>query len=184
MQSQNRRLGQSMRSDKKHAPTTLRDLAGVAKSLQNVDGRRAICSQGDIGKTVMYIQKGGVKLSVSSKTCKEAVVAIPEPGDFFGETCLTGRFVRNATATTTTTSTILVVRKNEILRLLRTNHSFCGVFTSYLLARNLRVEEDLSITFVTAARGDSLVLFFCSQGMGINTRPTGLAKYRKRRWQG
>jgi CRP-like cAMP-binding protein len=91
----------------------------------------------------MYIQKGVVKLSVSSKTCKEAVVAILGPGDFFGETCLTGRFVRNATATATTASTILVVRKNEILRLLRTNHSFCGAFTSYLLARNLRVEEDL-----------------------------------------
>jgi CRP/FNR family transcriptional regulator, cyclic AMP receptor protein len=57
--------------------------------------------------------------------------------------CLTGRFVRTAIATATTSSTIVVVRKNEILRLLRTNHSFSGVFASYLLARKFRFEEDL-----------------------------------------
>jgi CRP-like cAMP-binding protein len=132
-----------MRFNKKRASATLRDLAGVAKEVKEFRTRGPIFSQGDIGDTVMYIQRGGVKLSVSSKTCREAVVAILGPGDFFGEQCLTGRLVRNASATATTSSTILAVRKMEMLRLLRLKHSFCSVFMSYLLARNLRIEEDL-----------------------------------------
>jgi CRP/FNR family transcriptional regulator, cyclic AMP receptor protein len=115
----------------------------VAKEVKEFATRGTIYSQGDISKTVMYTQRGGVKLSAVSKNGKEAVLAILGPGDFFGEGCLAGQSVRTATATATISSTILVVRKNEILRLLRTKHSFCGHFMSYLLARNLRIEEDL-----------------------------------------
>jgi CRP/FNR family cyclic AMP-dependent transcriptional regulator len=132
-----------MRSNKKRARPNLRDWAGVAKTVKEFGTRGTIYSQGDIAKTVLYTQEGGVKLSAASKNGKEAVVAILGPGEFFGEGCLAGQHIRTATATATISSTILIVRKNEILRLLQTKHPFCGVFMSYLLARNLRIEEDL-----------------------------------------
>jgi CRP-like cAMP-binding protein len=91
----------------------------------------------------MYIQKGGVKLSVISTTGKEAVVAILGPGDFFGEGCLAGQTVRMGTATAVTPSTVLVIDKNEMIRVLHEQHTLSDRFISYMLQRNIRIEEDL-----------------------------------------
>src|SRR6186713_1078770 len=91
----------------------------------------------------MYIQKGSIKISVLSRTGKEAVVAMLGPGDFFGEGALTGQSIRIATATATTLTTVLMIEKAAMLRLLRDEPSFSERFISYMLARNMRIEADL-----------------------------------------
>jgi CRP-like cAMP-binding protein len=119
------------------------DSTGVARRI--VEYRRAdvIFTQGDPCESVLYIQKGGVKLSVLSKTGKEAVVAMLGPGDFFGEGCLAGQAVRMGSATATESSTILLVNKAEMGRLLHQQHALSDRFIAHMLARNIRIEEDL-----------------------------------------
>ena len=91
----------------------------------------------------MYIQSGGVKLSVLSKTGREAVVAMLGPGDFFGEGCLAGQPLRMGSATAITPSTILLVDKAEMVQLLHKQHAMSDRFIAHMLARNIRIEEDL-----------------------------------------
>lgn len=102
-----------------------------------------VFSQGDAGEHVLYIQQGGVKLSVLSATGREAVVAVLGAGDFFGEGCLTGQRLRVSTATTTTGSTVHALRKQAMLRLLRRQRGLSDRFITYMLARTIRTEEDL-----------------------------------------
>jgi CRP/FNR family transcriptional regulator, cyclic AMP receptor protein len=119
------------------------DSAGVSRKLSEFARKDIIFSQGDPADSVMYIQKGGVKLSVLSQTGKEAVVAILGPGDFFGEGCLAGHGVRIGTASAIAASTILVIEKEEMLRLLHAEHSLSDRFINHMLVRNIRIEEDL-----------------------------------------
>ena len=111
--------------------------------VKRFETKETVYSQGERGNTILYIQDGGVKLSATTATGREAVVAILGPGNFVGEKCLSGWLVRRTTATTTVPSTLIVIRKSEMRRLLRTKHPFCDVFVSYLLARNIQTEEDL-----------------------------------------
>ena len=104
---------------------------------------KTVFSQGQPSDAVMYIQKGSIKISVLSRTGKEAVVAMLGPGDFLGEGALTGQSVRIGTATATTPSTVLVIEKGAMLRLLRNEPAFSERFISYMLARNIRIEADL-----------------------------------------
>jgi CRP-like cAMP-binding protein len=90
------------------------DSAGVARKVVEYRRPQKIYSQGDPATSVMYLQKGGVKLSVVSETGKEAVVAILGPGDFFGEGCLAGQSICMATATTIAPTIVLVIEKNEM----------------------------------------------------------------------
>ena len=99
--------------------------------------------QGDACHDVMYIQKGGVKLSVHSKTGREAVVATLRPGEFFGEACLAGQRVRSGSATAVTPSTILLVAKRDMMRLLQQQHATCDRFITHMLTRNIHMEQDL-----------------------------------------
>ena len=119
------------------------DSAGVARRVVEYRRSQKIYSQGDPATSVMYLQKGGVKLSVVSETGKEAVVSMLGPGDFFGEGCLAGQSICMATATTIAPTTVLVIEKNEMIRALREEHEFSDRFIAYMLARNIRVEEDL-----------------------------------------
>ena len=91
----------------------------------------------------MYIQKGSVKISVLSRTGKEAVVAMLGPGDFFGEGALTGQSIRIGTATATAPTTVLIIETGVMQGLLRDQPTFAERFIAYMLARNLRVEADL-----------------------------------------
>jgi CRP/FNR family cyclic AMP-dependent transcriptional regulator len=91
----------------------------------------------------MYIQTGGVKLSVVSKTGKEAVVAMLGPGEFFGEGCLAGQPTRMGTAAAITPTTILLVAKRKMVGLLHKQHAMSDRFIAHMLARNIRIEEDL-----------------------------------------
>ena len=92
---------------------------------------------------MFYIQHGSVKLSVLSRTGKEAIVAILRPGDFFGEGCLAGQPRRIATASALSASTVLVVEKPQMLEMLHTQPALADRFLSHMLARNIRIEEDL-----------------------------------------
>src|SRR4029434_2471287 len=92
---------------------------------------------------VQRIQSGVIKLSVLSKTGKEAVVAMLGPGDFFGEGCLAGQPFRMGSATAITPSAILLVGKEKMLRLLHKQRAMSDRFISHMLARNIRIEEDL-----------------------------------------
>ena len=119
------------------------DSAGVAKSVAEYGREETIFTQGDACQHVMYIQSGGVKLSVLSKSGREAIVAMLGPGDFFGEGCLSGQPLRLGSATAITPSVILLIQKATMLRLLHQQHAMSDRFISHMLARNIRIEEDL-----------------------------------------
>ncbi len=105
--------------------------------------KQIVFSQGDSARTVFYIQKGGVKLTVLSEQGKEAVIAILGAGDFFGEGCIAGQPVRMATATTIEPSAIVRIGKRDLVRVLHEEHAFSDRFIRYELSRNIRIEEDL-----------------------------------------
>jgi CRP/FNR family transcriptional regulator, cyclic AMP receptor protein len=119
------------------------DSAGVAKSVAEYGREETIFTQGDACQHVMYIQSGGVKLSVLSKSGREAIVAMLGPGDFFGEGCLSGQPLRLGSATAITPSVILLIQKATMVRLLHQQHAMSDRFISHMLARNIRIEEDL-----------------------------------------
>ena len=119
------------------------DSAGVARRIRAYLRKETIYAPGDPAKSVMYIQNGGVKLTVVSHTGKEAVVALLGPGEFFGEACLAGHSVRMSTATAVTPTSLMVIEKDEMARVLHTEHEFSGRFIAHMLTRNIRVEEDL-----------------------------------------
>ena len=117
--------------------------SGVARKVVDYARNAVIFAQGDLCDSVMYIQKGAVKLSVLSKTGREAVIAMLGPGDFFGEGCLAGQPVRMGSATAITPSTILLVQKTKMVALLHKQHAFSDRFIAHMPARNARIEEDL-----------------------------------------
>jgi CRP/FNR family cyclic AMP-dependent transcriptional regulator len=119
------------------------DSAGVARTIVEYRRKETVFSQGDTSKSVMYIQKGGVKLSVVSASGKEAVVAILGPGDFLGEGGLAGQPLRMATATAVTPTNVLAIETKEMVRVLRSEHALSDRFITYMLQRNIRTEEDL-----------------------------------------
>ena len=104
---------------------------------------QVVFAQGDAGNDVRYLQKGAVKLTVLSRTGKEAVVAMLVPGDFFGEGALADQPIRIATATTMAASSVLTIEKQTIVRLLHDEPAFADRFLSYMLHRNIRIEADL-----------------------------------------
>jgi CRP/FNR family cyclic AMP-dependent transcriptional regulator len=119
------------------------DSAGVARRIVEYRKSQKIYSQGEQAKNVLYIQKGGIKLSVVNEVGKEAVVALLGPGDFFGEGGIAGQAVRMGTATAITPTTLLVIEKKEMIRVLHAEHGFSDRFLAYMLARNIRIEQDL-----------------------------------------
>jgi len=101
------------------------DSAGVARRVVEHRRLQKIYSQGDLAKSVRYVQKGGVKLSVVNEVAKEAVLAILGPGDFFGEGAMAGQSVRMGTATAITPTTLLVIEKSEMIRVLHAVPDHC-----------------------------------------------------------
>jgi CRP/FNR family cyclic AMP-dependent transcriptional regulator len=116
---------------------------GAGKTAAIFPPNHVIFSQGDAADTVLYIQQGAVKLSVLSHGGKEAVVGMLGSRDFFGEQALAGYPVRLATATAMTPTTVLIVPKQQMIRLLHEQHALSDRFIMYMLARNIRIEEDL-----------------------------------------
>ena len=119
------------------------DSTGAARKIVEYQKNATIFSQGDTSKYVMYVQKGGVKLSVVNEVGKEAVVAMFGPGDLFGEGCLAGQKVCMGTATAITPTTLLAIERDEMARVLHGEHVFSDRFIKHMLSRNIRVEADL-----------------------------------------
>ena len=119
------------------------DSAGVARKVVTYHRSENLFSQGEDADSVMYIQKGGVKLSVVSEVGREAIVAMLGPGDFCGEGGLAGQPLRIATATALTPTTALVIGMTEMRRVLHAEHGLSDRFIAHMLSRNIRIEEDL-----------------------------------------
>jgi len=105
--------------------------------------RQAIFAQGDPADAVFYIQTGQVKLTVVSKTGKEATIAILGDRDFFGESSIAGQAFRMSSATAMTDCAVLRIDKKAMMKALHREHEFSDLFVAYLLTRNIRYEEDL-----------------------------------------
>jgi CRP-like cAMP-binding protein len=124
-------------------PQVFLDTAGVARTVAEFRRNESIYTQGEAANSVMYVQRGGVKFSVVNGSGREAVVAMFGPSDFFGEGCMAGQTVRMGTATAITPTTLLVMEKDELLRVLHAKHELSDHFIRYMLAHNIQVEEDL-----------------------------------------
>ena len=117
--------------------------AGIGRTVSKLAKHAVVFSQGDTADAVFYIQKGKVKVTVISALGKEAVVAILGAGEFCGEGCLTGQPLRIATASAMTDCEVMRLEKTAIIRVLHLEPLFAEMFMAYLLARTVRVEEDL-----------------------------------------
>jgi CRP/FNR family cyclic AMP-dependent transcriptional regulator len=119
------------------------DSAGLGRKVTKLRAKEIVFAQGDPATNVIYIQEGSVKLAVVNESGKEGVVAVLGPGDFLGEGCLAGQSICMATATAINPTTVLVIAKEEMIRVLHREHEFSDRFIEYMLARNIRVEADL-----------------------------------------
>lgn len=136
-------MGKSKRP-RELAPTAgILDWTGVRTRSVAFDRGTRVFAQGDPATSVMYIEEGAVRLSVLSHAGKEAIIAVLEADHFFGEGCLAGQAQRMATATAMAPCRIRVVEKPEIVRHLHTRPAFADQFLTHMLARNIRIEEDL-----------------------------------------
>jgi CRP/FNR family transcriptional regulator, cyclic AMP receptor protein len=149
----------------------------LAKSRVEYRRGETIFTQGDACEDVLYVQTGGVKLSVRSKTGKEVVAGMLGPGDFFGEGCLAGELSRTCSATALTPTTILSFGKIKMARLLRTQPAMSDRFIAHLLGRNTRIEEDLIDQLFNSsekrlARTLLLLARYGAEGTPIRVLPT------------
>ncbi len=118
--------------------------AGVGRKIVEFRNKQTVFSQGDMADSVFYIQKGRVRLSVLSARGKEATLALLNPGEFLGEDAIPApNTLRVATATTITPCTLLKIGRKEMVRVIHDEHAFSDVFVSFLLARTMRIQEDL-----------------------------------------
>ncbi len=124
-------------------PQAFLTIVGKGKTILSSRKKEILFSQGDAADAVFYIQTGKVKLTVVSPRGKEAVVAVLGPNHFFGEGCLTAQLVRMATAKSMADSTIVRIEKTAMIRVLHKERTFSELFMTYLLSRNVRIEEDL-----------------------------------------
>jgi CRP/FNR family transcriptional regulator, cyclic AMP receptor protein len=124
-------------------PQTFLNQAGNGKTTLKFPKKQILFSQGDTTDAVFYVQAGKVKLTVVSPQGKEAVIAILEPGSFFGEGCLAGQLVHLATATAVDDARIVRIGKQSMLGLLQDDRTFSALFLAYMLDRNVRIQEDL-----------------------------------------
>ena len=131
------------REDQEFDPKVFLAGSGKGKTLVDYGKNDKIFLQGDPADAVFYIQKGKIKLTVVSQQGKEAVVALLGSGDFFGEGCLAGQSMRMATATTLSDCFIVRLEKAGVIRLLHDQPAFSELLLHHMLARNIRIEEDL-----------------------------------------
>ena len=116
---------------------------GVGKTILAFEKGQNVFEQGDAADSVYYIQQGRIKLTVLSDQGKEAIVGILEPSQFFGESCLTGHKLRISTTTAMEPCVVTVITKKAMITLLHDEPAFSEFFLTYLLTRNIRIEEDL-----------------------------------------
>ena len=127
----------------KFDPKTFLSTLNGGRKIEAVPKKQTIFAQGDSSDAVFYIKEGRVKLTVVSKVGKEATIGILNEGAFFGEGCLTGQRLRLCSATAMTDCTVMKIDKKSMIEVLHREHAFSDMFVAYLLARNIRYEEDL-----------------------------------------
>src|SRR6184192_3363752 len=131
------------RKNREFDPNTFLAMIGDARKILAVPKHQTIYTQGDEADAVFYVQKGRVKLTVVSKIGKEATIGILSEGNFFGEGSLAGQVLRMGSAAAMTDCELLRVEKQAMMDALHREHAFSDMFVAYLLARNIRYEEDL-----------------------------------------
>jgi CRP/FNR family transcriptional regulator, cyclic AMP receptor protein len=125
-------------------PSAFLAQAGLGRTIVDLKEKQIVFSQGDPAEAVFYIQRGKIKLSVISSNGKEATIALLGEKNFLGEESIaTSHPSRMATATAMTEATVLKIDRKEMVRALHEHHAISDIFVSYLLSRNLRVQEDL-----------------------------------------
>jgi len=124
-------------------PIAILGRAGHGRTVSQYKPKDIIFAQGDGADAIFYIKKGKVKVTVVSKQGKEAIVAILDADEFFGEGCLIGQIKRLATATAMTECEIMRMEKDELMDVLRRDPGFSIMFISHIMARSARTEEDL-----------------------------------------
>ena len=125
------------------SPKTFLSTIDSGRTIAAFPKKRTIFAQGEASDAVLYIQEGKVKLTVVSEGGKEATIGILNKGDFFGEGCLTGHVLRLCSATTMTDCSVMKIDKKSMMRVLHEEQELSDLFVAYLLARNIRYEEDL-----------------------------------------
>jgi CRP-like cAMP-binding protein len=123
--------------------TFLSTIDGGGRKITAFGKKQSIFVQGDPSDAVFYVQKGKVRLTVVSNAGKEATIGILNEGSFFGEGCLTGQTLRLCSATAMTDCTVMKIDKKSMVEVLHREPTFSELFVAYLLARNVRYEEDL-----------------------------------------
>ncbi|HEY6261153.1 MAG TPA: Crp/Fnr family transcriptional regulator [Nitrospiraceae bacterium] len=155
-------------------PQTYINQVGNGKTTLTCTKKQILFSQGDMADAVFYLQVGKVKLSVVSPHGKEAVIVILEPGSFFGEGCLAGQLIHLATATTVDAARVVRIDKPSMLRLLQEDRTFSALFLTYMLARNVRIQEDLvDQLFNSSEKRLARVLLLMAQ-FGKEGKPEGV----------
>jgi CRP/FNR family cyclic AMP-dependent transcriptional regulator len=119
------------------------ETSGMKRKIVPYRKGQTIFSQGDKSTSALYLQAGVVKITVNSSSGKEAVIALLEAGEFFGEGCISGQPLRVSTATAMGPVSVLEIEKQELARVLHEEHEFSDRFVAHMLKRNVRVEEDL-----------------------------------------
>jgi CRP/FNR family cyclic AMP-dependent transcriptional regulator len=144
---------------------------GEGKTITNYYKDQIVFSQGDVADAVFYIQQGTIKLTVISEQGKEAVIAMLEPGQFFGEGCLNGHGLRVATTTAMDECVITRIAKADMIAALHNEPDFSELFMSYLLARNSRIEEDLVDQLFNSSERRLARLLLLLANFGKEARP-------------
>ena len=137
----------------KFDPKTFLSTIDGGRKVADFSKKQKIFVQGDSSDAVFYIQKGKVKLTVVSKSGKEATIGILNEGDFFGEGCLTGQPLRLCSATAMTDCSVMRIDKKAMMDVLHREHAFSDMFVAYLLIRNIRYEA-VSYTHLTLPTSD------------------------------
>ena len=161
----------------KFDPKTFLSTIDGGRKIADSSKKQKIFVQGDSSDAVFYIQKGKVKLTVVSKSGKEATIGILNEGDFFGEGCLTGQPLRLCSATAMTDCSVMRIDKKAMMDVLHREHAFSDVFVAYLLTRNIRYEEDLVDQLFNSsekrlARILLLLAHFGKEGVPVTVIPT------------
>jgi CRP/FNR family transcriptional regulator, cyclic AMP receptor protein len=164
--------------------TFLSTIDGGGRKIAIFPKKQTIFAQGDRSDAVFYIQRGKVKLTVVSKTGKEATTAILNEGAFFGEGCLTGQLLRLCSATAMTDCSVMRIDKKSMVEVLHRERAFSEMFVAYLLTRNLRYEEDLVDQLFNSSEKRLARVLLCWLTLGrTESRKLQFPKSVKRLWQ-
>jgi CRP/FNR family cyclic AMP-dependent transcriptional regulator len=142
-------------------PKTFLSTINGGRKILDFQKQQTVFAQGGSADAVFYIQQGKVKLTVVSKSGKEATIALLEQGDFFGEGCLTGQAFRLCSATAVVNCSVMRIDRSSMIDVLHCEHAFSDMFVAYLLTRNVRYEEDLLTSSLIPARNDLLGCSSC-----------------------